>query len=167
MCKPPGQARTRRPTPKRSYLRLRDRASEVSLQRRTPASISAASPRGRKGFAELVLRSAVRAATAASRQRSTSRRVCMQRAWQGLVRAWLACSRRGRLSCERSMPSVLARAPAASARRGARSGSTTATAKLFRNEAAMGGAVELSGCLHDHKRHLVAFKGMLQGRWKP
>ena len=26
----------------------------------------------------------------------------------------------------------------------------------------MGGAVELSGRLHDHKRHLVAFKGTLQ-----
>ena len=34
--------------------------------------------------------------------------------------------------------------------------------EALRNEAAMGGAVELSGRLHDHKRHLVAFKGTLQ-----
>ena len=34
--------------------------------------------------------------------------------------------------------------------------------EALRNEAAMGGAVELSGRLHDHKRPLVAFKGTLQ-----
>src|ERR1700691_4135908 len=34
--------------------------------------------------------------------------------------------------------------------------------EALRNEAAMGGAVELSGRLHNHKRHLMAFKGTLQ-----